>query len=109
VRQKLEPHFQTLEQQGLAAATWWRCGPSPRSPPPRRCSTRQQAHPLPNDLLRDRHRDRHPADRSADRPETKALKQGFNRLDGFSTTAVLYADATTWSNRTTVSAANVRL
>ncbi|MFN7130850.1 MAG: hypothetical protein ACK4N5_02130 [Myxococcales bacterium] len=96
LRQRLESSLQTLEKQGLprteVAALWTFTATTTAElafdPGSRRI-------PFPNDLLRD------PATGlvslpidPAEKPESQALKRGFNRLDGFSTTADLTVDAT---------------
>lgn len=111
VRQKLEPHFQTLELAGVPrkeiAALWsftvHTRGEALQDPV-------QKKIPFPNDLLRDADTGlvSLPADAS-DTPTQKELKANFNTLDGFSTTAALTLESTVAIAPATVTAATVRL
>ncbi|MBI3182609.1 MAG: Ig-like domain-containing protein [Myxococcales bacterium] len=111
VRQKLEPYFRVLEAQGLprreVAALWTFTavtgGEAYFDPGSKRI-------PFPNDLLKDPSTGlvSLPIDPS-EKPESQALKRGFNQLDGFSLTAALAIDASEALDRTSVGAASVRV
>jgi pimeloyl-ACP methyl ester carboxylesterase len=111
VRQKLEPHFKTLELAGVPrqeiAAAWTFTvhtqGEALQDPASKRI-------PFPNDLLRDVNTGlvSLPADVN-DSPTQKELKANFNTLDGFSTTAALSLESTAPVDPATVNATTLRL
>lgn len=111
VRAKLEPHFTLLESKGVPrrelVALWHFTahtrGEALFDPNSKRI-------PFPNELLKDPATGLVALPASAtDKAEQLALKKGFNQLDGFSTTAALSVEATAPIDRTTITAANVRL
>lgn len=110
VRQQLEPHFLTLEAQGLprrdVVGLWHftvhREGEAVFDPGSKRI-------PFPNELLKDPATGlvSLPAD-PKDSKDQANLKAGFNTLDGFSLTADWSIESTTVIDRTTVTEATVR-
>lgn len=110
VRQKLEPHFQTLEEKGLPrreVIALWTFTVHTRAEAVFDPNSRRI--PFPNALLMDSKTGlvSLPAE-PKDKPEQLALKAGFNTLDGFSTTAVWSIEATAPLDRATVTASTVR-
>lgn len=111
VRQGLEPLFQTLETQGITRqeviALWTftvqTTGESQMDP-------NSQQVPFPDDLLKDPQTGlvSLPA-QASDNADQTALKQGFNQLDGFSTTAAFYVDFTAPLDRDTIAGGALRV
>lgn len=111
VRQKLEPHLRTLELAGVPrkelAAAWTF---TVHTRPEALVDPASKRIPFPNDLLRDAATGlvSLPVD-PADTATQKELKENFNTLDGFSTTAALSLEATAAIDPATVTPATVRL
>ncbi|MHB8879736.1 MAG: Ig-like domain-containing domain, partial [Myxococcaceae bacterium] len=111
VRGKLEPLFQILEKHGLPrreVAALWSFTAHSRGEP--LFDPGQKKVPFPNALLID------PATglvslpiAATDSADSQALKRGFNKLDGFATTAALSVETTAPVERSSVTAATVRL
>ncbi len=111
VRQQLEPLFQVLETQGVtrrSVVALWHF--TVHSQGEVFFDPAQKKVPFPNDLLKDPATGlvALPGD-PTDSPESSALKQAFNQLDGFSTTAALSFESTAPIDRKTVTPASARL
>lgn len=106
IRQRFEPYFQVLENNGLprreVVVLWTftatKQGEVYFDPGSKRI-------PFPNELLKDPQTGlvKLPID-PAESEEAKALKRGLSKLDGFSTTAAMTLDTSTAIDRSTVTA-----